>query len=43
MKKELIEMIYEFNANLTKAENSKRIILYTLKPEGMTIAPNKIK
>lgn len=43
MNKELIEMIHEFNSNLIKEDNSKRIILYTLKPEGMTIAPNKNK
>ena len=43
MDKELIELIHEFNANLIKEDNSKRIILYTLKPEGMTIAPNSTK
>jgi len=43
LNKELIELIHEFNSNLTKEDNSKRIILCTLKPEGMTIAPNKIK
>ena len=32
MNKELIEMIHEFNSNLIKEDNSKRIILCTLKP-----------
>ena len=43
MNKELIELIHEFNSNLIKEDNSKRIILCTLNPEGMTIAPNKNK
>ena len=43
MNKELIELIHEFNSNLIKEDNSKRIIICTLKPEGMTIAPNKNK
>ena len=43
MNKELTELIHEFNSNLIKEDNSKRIIFYTLKPEGMTIAPNSTK
>ena len=43
MNKELTELIHEFNSNLIKEDNSKRIILCTLKPAGMTIAPNKNK
>ena len=43
MDKELMELIHEFNANLIKEDNSKRIILCNLKPEGMTIAPNTSK
>jgi hypothetical protein len=43
MNKELIELIHEFNSNLIKEDNSKRIIICTLNTEGMTIAPNKDK
>jgi hypothetical protein len=43
MNKELIELIHEFNSNLIKEDNSKRIIICTLNTKGMTIAPNKDK
>ena len=44
MNKELIELIHEFNSSFIKEDNSKRIIICTLKPvETVTIAPNSIK
>ena len=44
MNKELTELINEFNSNLIKEDNSKRIILCTLKPvKTVTIAPNSTK
>ena len=42
MKKDLKKRIEEFN-KIPNYDNSKRIIFYTLKPEGMTIAPNSTK
>jgi len=46
MNKKLIETINEFNSNLVKEDNSKRIILYTLKPSDeedyATLAYNNI-
>jgi hypothetical protein len=46
MNKKLNNTIHEFNSNLTKEDNSKRIILYTLKPSDevdcATLACNNI-
>ena len=42
MDKKLKQRIKEFN-QIPNYDNSKRIIFYTLKPEGMTIAPNSTK
>ena len=46
MNKDLIETIHKFNSNLVKEDNSKRIILYTLKPSDdencATLACNNI-
>ena len=42
MKKDLKKRIDEFN-KIPNYDNSKRIIVATLKPEGMTIAPNTSK
>ena len=46
MNKRLSNTIHEFNSNLTKEDNSKRIILYTLKPpdevDCATLACNNI-
>ena len=39
MDKKLKQKIKDFN-EIPNYDNSKRIILCTLKPEGMTIAPN---
>ena len=38
----LSNLIDDFN-EIPNHDNSKRIIFYTLKPEGMTIAPNSTK
>ena len=49
MNKELTELIHEFNSNLIKEDNSKRIIFANLESEikklewGMTIASNSTK
>ena len=42
MKKDLKKRIDEFN-KITNYDNSKRIIIATLKPASMTIAPNSTK
>ena len=42
MKKDLKKLIDEFN-KITNYDNSKRIIIATLKPASMTIAPNSTK
>ena len=42
MKKDLKKRIEEFN-KIPNYDNSKRIIVATLKPEGMTIAHNTSK
>ena len=42
MDKKLKQRIKEFN-QIPNYDNSKRIIVYTLRPEGMTIAPNNTK
>ena len=42
MNKKLKQRIKEFN-QIPNYDNSKRIIVYTLRPEGMTIAPNTNK
>ena len=42
MNKKLKEKIKDFN-KIPNYDNSKRIILCTLKPEGMTIASNTSK
>ena len=42
MDKKLKQRIKDFN-KIPNYDNSKRIIFYTLKPEGMTIAPNSTK
>jgi len=42
MDKKLKQRIKEFN-KIPNYDNSKRIILATLKPEGMTIASNTSK
>ena len=42
MDNKLKQRIKDFN-KIPNPDNSKRIIFYTLKPEGMTIAPNKDK
>ena len=42
MDKKLKQKIKDFN-EIPNYDNSKRIILCTLKPEGMTIAPNTSK
>ena len=42
MNKKLKDKIKDFN-KIPNYDNSKRIIFYTLKPEGMTIAPNSTK
>ena len=42
MKKDLKKRIDEFN-KIPNYDNSKRIIVATLKPEGMTIAHNTSK
>ena len=42
MKKDLKKRIEEFN-KIPNYDNSKRIIVCTLKPQSMTIAPNSIK
>ena len=42
MDKKLKQRIKDFN-KIPNYDNSKRIILCTLKPEGMTIAPNTSK
>ena len=42
MNKKLKQRIKEFN-QIPNYDNSKRIILCTLKPEGMTIASNTSK
>ncbi len=38
----LSNLVDDFN-KIPNYDNSKRIIFYTLKPEGMTIAPNSTK
>ena len=42
MKKDLKKRIDEFN-KIPNYDNSKRIIVVTLKPASMTIAPNSTK
>ena len=42
MNKDLKKRIKEFN-KIPNYDNSKRIIFYILKPEGMTIASNNTK
>jgi len=42
MNKKLKDKIKDFN-KIPNYDNSKRIILCTLKPEGMTIASNSTK
>ena len=42
MKKDLKKRIQEFN-RIGYKDNSKRIIIATLKPASMTIAPNNTK
>ncbi len=42
MDKKLKQRIKEFN-QILNYDNSKRIIVATLKPASMTIAPNSIK
>jgi hypothetical protein len=42
MDKKLKQRIKDFN-KIPNYDNSKRIIVATLKPEGMTIAPNTSK
>ena len=42
MKKDLKKRIDEFN-KIPNYDNSKRIIVATLKPDSMTIAPNSTK
>ena len=42
MDKKLKQRIKEFN-QIPNYDNSKRIIVATLKPASMTIAPNSIK
>ena len=42
MDKKLKQRIKEFN-QIPNYDNSKRIIVATLKPASMTIAPNNIK
>ena len=42
MDKKLKQRIKDFN-KIPNYDNSKRIIVTTLKPEGMTIAPNTNK
>ena len=42
MNKKLKQKIKDFN-KIPNYDNSKRIILCTLKPEGMTIASNSTK
>ena len=42
MDKKLKQRIKEFN-KISNYDNSKRIIVATLKPKGMTIAPNTNK
>ena len=42
MDKKLKQRIKDFN-KIPNYDNSKRIILCTLKPEGVTIAPNTTK
>ena len=42
MDKKLKQRIKEFN-KIPNYDNSKRIIVATLKPAGMTIAPNSTK
>ena len=42
MDKKLKQRIKEFN-QIPNYDNSKRIIIATLKPASMTIAPNSIK
>ena len=42
MDKKLKQKIKDFN-KIPNPDNSKRIIVYTLRPEGMTIAPNNTK
>ena len=42
MDKKLKQKIKEFN-QIPNYDNSKRIIVYTLRPEGMTIPPNTNK
>ena len=42
MNKDLKKRIKEFN-KIPNYDNSKRIIVATLKPTSMTIAPNSIK
>jgi len=42
MDKKLKQRIKEFN-KIPNYDNSKRIIVYTLRPEGMTIASNTSK
>ena len=42
MKKDLKKLIDEFN-KIPNYDNSKRIIVATLKPASMTIASNNIK
>ena len=43
MKKDLKQTIKEFNEIKYPKDNSKRIIIATLKPASMTIAPNSTK
>ena len=42
MNKDLKKRIKEFN-KIPNYDNSKRIIVYTLRPEGMTVASNTSK
>ena len=42
MNKKLNQRIKEFN-QIPNYDNSKRIIVYTLRPEGMTVASNTSK
>ena len=42
MKKDLKKLIKDFN-KIPNKDNSKRIIIATLKPASVTIAPNSIK